>query len=43
MSSRLGVEEVMAAVRKMGMDFSDFDEQFRYDISVLLAGFRAVH
>ncbi|MDQ7093541.1 TetR/AcrR family transcriptional regulator C-terminal domain-containing protein [Desulfosporosinus sp. PR] len=40
--SRWGVEETKAAVRHMGMEFRDFDEQFRYGISVLLAGFRAV-
>ena len=39
---RMGVEELTAAVRQMGMEFCDFDKQFRYGISVLLAGFRAV-
>ena len=41
--SRLGVEEVMAAVHQMGMEFRNFDEQFRYGISVLLAGFHTVY
>lgn len=40
--SRWGVEEAKAAVSHLGMEFRDFDEQFRYGISVLLAGFRAV-